>query len=197
MNLKKNLTFTILLTLITLLPISIVNSGKLPAHGDKWDKFIGPNSKENAPAQTQQGTTSTTTSASPNPKKPDDEDDCCSDRDGSGKLDYDVSDKIEFDDNKLHHIFDKSEHNLGPLLDKFGGDKKAAAEELVRAAQKYIREKGISKKEFMCGGVGKNGKREPAGVPLNIRGETVTVSGNLVNRVFRISDALIKIKLER
>jgi hypothetical protein len=194
MKFRKNLTFTILLALITLLSISIVNSEKLPAHGDKWDKFIGPDGQGQAPAQTQQGTTSTTTSASPDPKKPDDEDDCCSDRNSSEKLDYDVNNDIVFNDNDLHHIFEnpKHDHHLDALLAKCGGDKNVAATELIKAAQKYIREKGFSKEKFMCSRRDENGKRGPAGVPLNVKGEIVTVSGNLVNKVFKIGDALIK-----
>jgi guanyl-specific ribonuclease Sa len=73
MKFRKNLTFTILLALITLLPISIVNSEKLPAHGDKWDKFIGPDGQGQAPAQTQQGTSSSAGAPAPNGPKKDDE----------------------------------------------------------------------------------------------------------------------------
>ena len=46
--------------------------------------------------------------------------------------------------NKLHHIFDKAQHNLGGLLSDFGGDMSKAFSAIQQAANNMAKSKGIS-----------------------------------------------------
>jgi RHS repeat-associated protein len=51
---------------------------------------------------------------------------------------------LPVDPNKLHHIFDKASHNLGPLLNRFGGSQEAAFRAVERATQAAAQSQALS-----------------------------------------------------
>jgi RHS repeat-associated protein len=75
------------------------------------------------------------------------------------------------DPNKLHHIFGKPGHNLGPLLGQFGGSQQAAYQAVQAAAQAAAQQQGLN-------GI--------VTTIVNVGGQTVRVTGNVINGVFRI-----------
>lgn len=48
------------------------------------------------------------------------------------------------DPNKLHHIFEKEKHKLGPLLEAFGGSRDATFRAVESATQNAVRSQGLS-----------------------------------------------------
>jgi hypothetical protein len=88
-----------------------------------------------------------------------------------GPIGYKVLEKA--DPNKIHHIFDKVEHNMSSLIGKFGS-KEAAFDALRNITDSVVKSKGI------------NGRFE---IIVNIDGEAVTVTGNVINGVTKIGTA--------
>jgi RHS repeat-associated protein len=83
------------------------------------------------------------------------------------------------DPNKLHHIFGEPKHNLGPLLNQFGGNQQAAFEAVQNAAQAAIQQQGIT------------GKYK---IVVNVAGLDVTVKGTVMNGVARIGTFYIPLR---
>lgn len=76
--------------------------------------------------------------------------------------------------NRLHHIFNKAEHALGPLVQKFGSEEKAF-EAVQQAANQALTERKLV--------VGKNGVLPSGdnGNIINVGGITVRLIGGRVN----------------
>jgi hypothetical protein len=81
------------------------------------------------------------------------------------------------DPNKLNHIFGKPQHNLGSLLNQFGGNQQAAYEAVQNAAQAAVQQQGIT------------GVFE---IVVNVGGVNVTVRGNIINGVCRIGTFFVR-----
>ncbi len=78
--------------------------------------------------------------------------------------------------NTLHHIFGKSEHNLGPLLERFGGETGAAFEAMKAATESVVKAQGLT------------GVFETS---IQVAGLQVTVRGAVVDGIVRIGTAFI------
>lgn len=81
------------------------------------------------------------------------------------------------DPNKLNHIFGKSEHNLGGLLKKYGGDQTKAFNALESATQKYVNTNNVT-------GNFKD-------IVVNVNGVNVTVRGTVIDGQVKIGTAFI------
>ena len=81
------------------------------------------------------------------------------------------------DPNKLHHIFGKPQHNLGQLLNQFGGNQQAAYQAVQNAAQAAVQQQGIA------------GVFE---IVVNVGGVNVTVRGNVINGVVHIGTFFVR-----
>ncbi|MBS1910947.1 MAG: hypothetical protein JST22_03080 [Bacteroidetes bacterium] len=77
------------------------------------------------------------------------------------------------DPNKLHHIFGKSQHNLGKLVSEFGSEAKAF-EAMQRAAEVVVKQKGIT------------GVFEEV---VQVGAQKITIRGNVVNGAVKIGTA--------
>ena len=86
-----------------------------------------------------------------------------------------VAEKALVDANKLHHIFGKEGHNLGPLLDKFGSQE-ATFDAVQNATQGMVKSAGLS------------GIFETT---VNVAGQNVVVRGNMMEGVARIGTFFI------
>ena len=80
------------------------------------------------------------------------------------------------DVNKLNHIFGQAKHNMGPLLESFGGNQAKAFNALETAAKTVVTQKGLT-------GVFKE--------TVSIYGHDVTVTGNVMGKVTKLSNAYI------
>lgn len=77
--------------------------------------------------------------------------------------------------NKLHHIFDKSQHKLDCVLKQFGGDKTKA----FNAIQNALKGQKLPDNQLFE-------------TTVDIGGNTVTVLGRVVNGVAKVGTAYIK-----
>jgi hypothetical protein len=84
--------------------------------------------------------------------------------------------KYIVDENKLNHIFGKTEHNLNQFVERFAGDRSQAYSAIHVATQEYIGVNRIS------------GVFEEV---INIGGTNITVRGNVIDGVVRIGTAFI------
>jgi RHS repeat-associated protein len=81
------------------------------------------------------------------------------------------------DPNALHHIFGKLAHNLGPLLQSFGGSQEAAFRAIEAAADAAVRAQGIT-------GVFRD-------IAVSVNGFQLLVRGAVVGGITRLSTAFI------
>ena len=79
--------------------------------------------------------------------------------------------------NKVHHFFGKSQHKLGGLLRKFGGNERKAYNAIYNATFNQVKKRGIT------------GRFE---IVVKVSGKYVTVRGNVVNGIVRMGTGFIK-----
>ena len=85
--------------------------------------------------------------------------------------------KITENANKVHHFFGKSQHKLGGLLRKFGGNERKAYNAIYNATFNQVKKRGIT------------GRFE---IVVKVSGKYVTVRGNVVNGIVRMGTGFIK-----
>lgn len=79
--------------------------------------------------------------------------------------------------NKVHHFFGKSQHKLGSLLRKYGGNERKAYNAIYNAVFKQVQKKGIT------GGFE---------IVVKVAGKNVTVRGKVIDGMVRIGTGFIK-----
>ena len=84
--------------------------------------------------------------------------------------------------NKIHHIFDKAEHGLQSLVEKYAGD--------LGQATKDMADKAANMASKMKLPDGLYDFKNP--IVIQLKGELISVTGRIQNGVFQISDAAIK-----
>ena len=93
-----------------------------------------------------------------------------------------ASTMLTVDPNKINHIFNKAEHNLSPLVQKFRGNVADAYIAVQNAAQKVVNSKGLS------------GVFDSVDNPIvvKVKGFVVNVGGNVIDGILKIGTFYIK-----
>ncbi len=83
----------------------------------------------------------------------------------------------EIEPNKIVHLFNNIIHRFEPLLEYFGGNRTEAANAIVNAGQQLVNDYGLTGKVIEK--------------VVSVAGMNVTISGKVINGVFRIGTAFI------